>query len=307
MLRFILLRASRAVFTMWLVMTVVFAVLRVSGDPAEIMMGPDASQAALDAFRSRNGFDQPLVVQYLGYLTSIFKGDLGQSLLYHRPVIELFAQRLPATLELALAAILIAVVIGIPVGILAALKQNTLFDRGSVFLAVAGQAAPGFFIGIILILVLSLNLHWLPSSGRGSLNQIIMPAITLATGLLAGLARMTRSSVLEVKRADYIRTARAKGLREPKVITSHLLRNAALPVLTMAGMWISGLLGGAAVTETVFAWPGMGRLIVEAVSSRDYATVQSVVLIVTATVVTVNMLVDITYGVIDPRISIRGK
>lgn len=306
MARFALQRFARALFTMWLVVTLIFVVLRLSGDPAEIMLGPDASQAALETFRKQHGFDQPIIGQYVGYVTSLLKGDLGNSLLYRRPVTELFAQRLPATIELASAAIAIAMVVGIPAGILAAMRHKSIFDRGSMFSAVIGQSMPGFFVGIMLILLLSLRLQWLPSSGRGTMLHLVMPALTLATGLMAGLARMTRSAVLEVKGADYIRTARAKGLKPRDVLTSHLLRNASLPVFTMAGMWVAGLVGGAAVTESVFAWPGMGRLIVEAVSRRDYATVQSVVLVVTATVVIVNLLVDITYGWLDPRISVRG-
>lgn len=306
MARFALQRFARALFTMWLVVTLIFVVLRLSGDPAEIMLGPDASQAALETFRKQHGFDQPIIGQYVGYITSLLKGDLGNSLLYRRPVTELFAQRLPATIELASAAIAIAMIVGIPAGILAAMRHNSIFDRGSMFTAVIGQSMPGFFVGIMLILLLSLRLQWLPSSGRGTMLHLVMPALTLATGLMAGLARMTRSAVLEVKGADYIRTARAKGLKPRDVLTSHLLRNASLPVFTMAGMWVAGLVGGAAVTESVFAWPGMGRLIVEAVSRRDYATVQSVVLVVTATVVIVNLLVDITYGWLDPRISVRG-
>lgn len=301
--RFIAQRGIRSVITLWIVVTVVFIVLRLSGDPALTMLGPDASQPALDAFRLKHGLDASLLEQYALFMRNLLTGDLGISMQYDRPVSELFMQRVPATLELGFWALLIAVVAGVPMGLLAALRQNSIVDRASMFLAFIGQSAPGFFIGIMLILVLSLRLNLLPSSGRGEASQLVMPAITLATGLLAALARMTRSSVLEVANADYVRTARAKGLRTSRVITHHMLRTAALPIVTMLGMWISAIIGGAAVTETVFAWPGVGRLIVDAVSSRDYPVVQSLVLLIAGTVIIVNLLVDVAYGWLDPRIS----
>ncbi len=304
--RFIVQRAIRSLLTLWIVLTAVFFVLRISGDPATTMLGPDASEAALDAFRARHGLDDPLITQYGLYFTNIIRGEFGDSMQYGRPVSELFMQRLPATLELAAWAMLIAFVVGIPAGVVGAIKRNTVWDRLTMFGAFVGQSAPNFFVGILLILVLSMQLNWLPSSGRGEPDQIVMPALTLATGLLASLARMTRSSVLEVVNADYIKTARAKGLRESRILRDHTLRNAALPIVTLLGIWISGIIGGAAVTETVFAWPGIGRLIVEAVSSRDYPVVQTIVLVIAATVVTVNLIVDIVYGWLDPRISISS-
>ena len=300
-------RIARALLTLWLVVTSVFVVLRLSGDPAQTMLGPDAPAAALDAFRENYGLDNSIVRQYLDYIGQLLQGNLGESMHYNRPVTELFMLRLPATLELASVALAIAIIVGIPAGIIAAMKRNTIIDRFAMFGAFVGQSAPNFFVGILLIFFLSLKLKWLPSSGRGDWQQLVMPALTLATGLLAGLARMTRSSVLEVVHADYIRTARAKGLGRQRVMRWHILRNAALPVVTMFGLWISGAIGGAAVTETVFAWPGVGRLIVEAVTDRDFPVVQSLVLFIAMSVILVNLLVDVAYAWLDPRISVTGK
>lgn len=305
--RFVVYRVARALLTLWLVVTSVFVVLRLSGDPAQTMLGPDAPAAALDAFRENYGLDNSIVRQYLDYIGQLLQGNLGESMHYNRPVTELFMLRLPATLELASVALAIAIIVGIPAGIIAAMKRNTIIDRFAMFGAFVGQSAPNFFVGILLIFFLSLKLKWLPSSGRGDWQQLVMPALTLATGLLAGLARMTRSSVLEVVHADYIRTARAKGLGRQRVMRWHILRNAALPVVTMFGLWISGAIGGAAVTETVFAWPGVGRLIVEAVTDRDFPVVQSLVLFIAMSVILVNLLVDVAYAWLDPRISVTGK
>jgi ABC-type dipeptide/oligopeptide/nickel transport system permease component len=305
--RFIARRVGRSLLTLWLVVTIAFVVLRASGDPTVAMLGPDAPVEAIDAFRASYGLDDSIVTQYFRYLRQLLSGDLGDSMQYHRPVTELFWQRLPATLELAAVALVIAVVIGIPAGILAAMKRNSIWDRTTMFAAFAGQSAPNFFIGILLIFFLSMRLGWLPSSGRGDFEQMIMPSITLATGLLAGLARMTRSSVLEVSHADYIRTARAKGLPNSQVLSSHILRNAALPIVTMFGMWMSGVIGGTAVTETVFAWPGVGRLIVDAVSRRDFPVVQTLILFIAMSVILVNLIVDLAYGWLDPRISVTSR
>jgi peptide/nickel transport system permease protein len=294
------------VLTLWIVVTAVFVVLRMSGDPAQAMLGPDASPAAIAAFRASYGLDASVPEQYVAYLGNVMTGDFGESMQYRRPVSELFLDRLPATLELAVAAVVIALAFGIPAGVLAAMKRNSIVDRATMLGAFIGQASPNFFIGILCILVFSLHLQWLPSSGYGSLGQLVMPAVTLATGLLAGLARMTRSSVLEALHADYVRTARAKGLSGRHVVIRHVLRNASLPVVTMFGLWMSGIIGGAAVTETVFAWPGVGRLIVDAVSRRDFPIVQTLVLLVAATVILTNLAVDIFYAILDPRISVTS-
>ena len=300
---FLLRRTLRGVVTLWLVVTAVFVVLRLSGDPAEAMLGPDATPAALEAFRSRHRLNDSIPSQYVRYLTGIVRGDFGDSLNGGRPAVDLFQARLGATVELGLVAVVLAVGIGIPAGVLAALRRGSVWDRLAMGAAFVGQSAPNFFVGIVLILVFSLQLKLLPSSGQGGWSHMVMPAITLATGLLATLARMSRSSLLEVIQQDYVRTARAKGLTRQRVIVAHTLRNAAIPVITLLGLWAGALIGGAAITETVFAWPGVGRLAVQAVADRDYPVIQLVVIVVAASVVAINLLVDIAYGLLDPRIA----
>jgi peptide/nickel transport system permease protein len=307
MARFVLGRLVRGIVTIWVVVTSVFVVLRLSGDPAESMLGPDASPEAVAAFNARYDLNEPIPVQYVTYLGNIARGDFGVSLEDRRPAMEHFRLRIGATLELGIAAVAIAVLIGVPAGLLAALHRNSIWDRLAMGMAFIGQSAPGFFIGILLILFLSLQLNILPSSGRGSWQQLIMPAFTLATGLLAALARMSRSALLEVVRQDFVRTARAKGLGERRIVLGHTLRNAAIPVVTLFGLSVGTLIGGAAITETVFAWPGVGRLTVSAVSSRDFPVIQLLVIVVAASVVTINLLVDIAYGLLDPRIRATGQ
>jgi peptide/nickel transport system permease protein len=281
-----------------------FIVLHLSGDPAQAMLGREASGEAIAAFRKSYGLDDSIPTQYLRYLKELGSGNLGTSMQYHRPVTDLFFQRLPATLELAAFALIVAVGIGVPAGTLAALKRNSIWDRVTMLTAFAGHSAPSFFIGIMMIFTLSLRLHWFPSSGRGDVKQLVMPGLSMSVGLLAGLARMTRSSVLEAAQADYIRTARAKGLPERRVVTWHILRNASIPIVTMSGMWISGIIGGSAVIETVFAWPGVGRLIVGAVTRRDFPVVQTTILFISLSVISLNLIVDLIYGWLDPRISV---
>ena len=302
MTRFVLGRSLRGMVTLWAVVTIVFVVLRMSGDPAEVMLGAEASPEAIEAFRQSRGLNDPLPVQYGQYLVNVLQGDFGDSLKDRRPALEVFRSRIGATLELGLAAVVIAVVIGLPLGILAALRRNSVWDRTAMAVAFIGQSAPNFFVGILLILFLSLQLNVLPSSGRGSWQQLVMPAFTLATGLLAGLARMSRSSLLEVVRQDYVRTARSKGLSNRSVVLGHCLRNAAIPVVTLFGLSVGALIGGAAITETVFAWPGVGRLAVNSVSSRDYPVIQLIVIVIAASVVVTNLLIDIAYGLLDPRV-----
>lgn len=307
MLRFVLGRLVRGLVTVWLVVTGVFVVLRISGDPAQAMLGPDAPPEATAAFRDRYGLDEPIPVQYVTYLGKAIQGNFGDSLEDRRPAMEHLRQRIGATLELGVAAVAIAVVVGIPAGMLAALRRNSVWDRLAMGLAFIGQSAPNFFVGILLILLLSLQFQVLPSSGRGSWQQLVMPSVTLATGMLAALARMSRSALLEVVHQDFVRTARAKGLGERRVVVGHALRNAAIPVVTLFGLSVSTLIGGAAITETVFAWPGIGRLTVNAVSSRDFPVIQLLVIIVATSVVTINLLVDIAYGLLDPRIRSVGQ
>lgn len=306
MLRFVAFRTFRSIATLWLVVTLVFVVLRLSGDPAQAMLPDDATAEQLESFRRQFGLDEPIPVQYARYVANLAEGNFGNSLSERRPVVELIQARLGATVELGAAAMVIALCLGIPAGVLAALKRNSVWDRLLMGIAFIGQSAPNFFVGIVLILVFSLHLRLLPSYGHDSLQHLILPAFTLATGLLAALARMTRSSLLEVIRQQYIQVAYAKGLSAPQVITRHALRNAAIPVLTLFGLSFGVMIGGAAITETVFAWPGIGRLAVNAISIRDYPVIQFIVLMVAASVVVVNLIVDLLYGLLDPRIRQQG-
>jgi peptide/nickel transport system permease protein len=302
MARYTLRRLLRGFLTMWLVVTVVFVALRLSGDPAKAMLSDDASQEQIDAFNRRFGLDQPIYVQYTLYLRNILSGDFGNSLGEHRPVTELVNARIGNTLLLGLTGIAIALALGLPAGILAAIYHNRVWDRLLTAGTFLGQSLPNFFLGILLILLFSLQLRWLPSSGIGTWQHLILPAFTLSTGLLSSMARMTRSSLLEVMRQEYVRTARAKGFSNSQVILRHCLRNAAIPVLTLFGLSIGVLIGGAAITETIFAWPGIGRFAVRAIAVRDYPLSQYIVLLVAGSVVAANFGVDMLYGFIDPRI-----
>jgi peptide/nickel transport system permease protein len=302
MLQFSIRRTLRGILTLWLVVTAVFVALRVTGDPAQAMLPEDATPEQMAAFRERFGLDESIPVQYVRYFQQLAQGEFGESLRERRPAIELLRTRIRPTLELAFAALVIGLVVGIPAGVLAAVKHNQVWDRALMGGAFLGQSAPNFFVGIVLILIFALELKLLPSSGRGGWQNLILPAVTLSTGLLAGTARMTRSSMLEVIRQDYIRTARAKGLRERTLLIRHCLRNAAIPVITLIGLQVSVMIGGAAIVETVFAWPGMGRLAVNAISIRDYPVIQLIVIMVAASVVIVNLGVDLIYALLDPRI-----
>lgn len=305
MLQFTLRRFIRGLLTLWVVVTLVFFGLRLSGDPVFLMLGDEASPEAITALRAQLGLDEPVPVQYFRYFQTVARGDFGNSLRERRPVTEIVAERLPATAELASAAIVISIIFGIPMGILAAIRRNTIVDRGLMAIAFFGQSAPGFFIGIMLILIFSMQLQILPSSGRGTWQHLLMPAIALSTYGVASLARLTRSATLEVLSMDYVRTARAKGLKESAVQIRHVMRNAAIPVITVLGLQVGLAISGAIVIETVFAWPGMGRLIIGAVSNRDYPVIQMAVLLIAVSVVVINFVVDILYGVIDPRIRYR--
>lgn len=302
MLRFVLLRLVRGLLTLWFVVTVVFFGLRLSGDPVTLMLGENAQPEAVDALRDKLGLNDPLPIQYARYAETISRGDFGDSLRERRPATVVVFERLPATLELAAVSLTVTLILGITIGVVAALKRNSPIDRLVMAISFLGQAAPAFFVGILLILMLSLWLGILPSSGRGSWQHLIMPVIALSTHSIAVLARLTRSSVLEVLHNDYVRTARAKGLRHFQVVTGHVLRNAAIPVITLIGLLVGGAVAGAVIVETVFAWPGMGRLAANAVFRRDYPVIQLVVLLIAAAVVLANFLVDVLYGVLDPRI-----
>jgi peptide/nickel transport system permease protein len=302
MLRFIASRLARAALTIAMVVTFAFVVLRMSGDPAQIIMGADAPPEAVEAFRAAWGLDEPIWVQYLSYFWAILQGDLGRSMRDGRDAIVLVAERIPATLALTIPALLIKVCLGIPAGIYAALHRNSLADRIVMVLAVAGFTVPSFVLGLLLVLVFAVQLGWLPSGGQESWRHAILPVVTLGLGGAAVLARFTRSAMLEVLGQPYIRTASAKGVPWRRVVTGHALPNAAIPTVTIIGFMVGSLIAGAVVVESVFSWPGVGRLLVVAVGNRDLAVVQCVLLLVAVTMVCSNLVVDLLYGLLDPRL-----
>lgn len=302
MLRFIASRLLRALVTIVLVVTFAFVVLRLSGDPAQIIMGADAPPEAVEAFRQAWGLDEPLWLQYLHYFGAIMTGDLGRSMRDGRDAIVLVAERIPATLALTVPALLIKLGLGIPAGITAALHRNSLIDRAVMMLAVAGFTVPSFVLGLLLVLLFAVQLGWLPSGGQEGWRHAVLPIITLGVGGAAVLARFTRSAMLEVLGQPYIRTASAKGVPWRSVVWGHALPNAAIPTVTIVGFMVGSLIAGAVVVESVFSWPGVGRLLVVAVANRDLAVVQCVLLLVAMTMVTANLIVDLLYGALDPRL-----
>ena len=302
MLRFIASRFARAALTIAMVVTFAFIVLRLSGDPAQIIMGADAPPEAVDAFRTAWGLDEPIWVQYFSYFWAILQGDLGRSMRDGRDAIVLVTERSPATLALTLPALAIKICLGIPAGIYAALHRNSLADRVVMIIAVAGFTVPSFVLGLLLVLVFAVQLGWLPSGGQESWRHGILPVITLGLGGAAVLARFTRSAMLEVLGQPYIRTASAKGVPWRAVVTGHALPNAAIPTVTIIGFMVGTLIAGAVVVESVFSWPGVGRLLVVAVANRDLAVVQCILLLVAITMVCANLIVDLLYGMLDPRL-----
>ena len=302
MLRFIASRLARAALTIAMVVTFAFIVLRLSGDPAQIIMGADAPPEAVDAFRTAWGLDEPIWVQYFSYFWAILQGDLGRSMRDGRDAIVLVTERIPATLALTLPALAIKICLGIPAGIYAALHRNSLADRVVMIIAVAGFTVPSFVLGLLLVLVFAVQLGWLPSGGQESWRHGILPVITLGLGGAAVLARFTRSAMLEVLGQPFIRTASAKGVPWRAVVTGHALPNAAIPTVTIIGFMVGTLIAGAVVVESVFSWPGVGRLLVVAVANRDLAVVQCILLLVAITMVGANLIVDLLYGLLDPRL-----
>jgi peptide/nickel transport system permease protein len=290
------------------VVTLVFFLIHiVPGDPVEIMLGENAQGADLEALRQELKLDRPLGKQYLLYLAGLVRGEMGRSIHSREEVSVMIRGRFPATLILTLAAMMVAVLIAIPLGIVSATRQYSLIDNVSMFFALLGISMPNFWLGPLLILVFSIWLGWLPVSGTGGLQHLLLPAITLGTALAAILTRMTRASVLEVIREQYIVTARAKGLKERVILFKHALKNALTPVITILGLQFGALLSGSIITETIFSWPGIGRLVIQAVNQRDYPVVQGCVLFIALCYVLVNLATDLLYGVADPRIRIGER
>jgi peptide/nickel transport system permease protein len=308
---FVLRRLMGGLPTLLLVTVLVFTLTRVlPGDPARLLLGEEATPELVAQIREELGLNRPILVQYADWLWGLVKGDLGRSIRGNEPVAPIIWQKLPTTLELSLFSLLVAVAIGIPAGVLAALRRNSAIDAGVTVMALSGVSIPNFFLGILLIYVFSIRLAWIPPSGyvepwvdlQKNLLLMLMPAITLGTALAGAIARFTRNSMLEVLSQDYVRTARAKGLEGRVVVYKHALRNAAIPVVTVIGLQLGGLLGGAVVTEQVFSIPGFGRLLVDSVFNRDFPVLQAVVLISALAVFLINVLTDLLYAAIDPRI-----
>jgi len=300
--RYLIRRLGRAIFALWGISTIVFVVLRLSGDPAMLLLPQEASVEDVMRLRHDLGLDAPLLLQYLRFLGSSVAGNFGESLRHREPAMALVRSHLWATLELSFAAFFVAAVVAVPTGILAAVKPHSLQDHAVMTLTLIGQSAPTFWIGIMLILTFGLELRWFPIGGRGTLSHLVMPALTLGAFAMASIARLTRSAMLDVLRLDYINTARAKGLSNRRVIWKHALKNAAIPVVTIMGLQFGALLGGAVVTETVFSWPGIGRLAIQGIYNRDYPVVQASVFIAAAFFVLINFVVDLLYTIFDPRI-----
>lgn len=303
MYAYLLERLLGAVLVVIGVVTIVFMLIHlVPGDPVEVMLGESASVSDRAALRTSLGLDRPLSSQYVDYLGGLLRLDLGDSIHQRVPVTTLLAERLPATAELAAITLLLTLCLALPLGVVAAVRRGTWWDTGATGISLLGVSIPNFWLGPLLIMVFSLWLGWLPVSGRDAPASVILPALTLATGLVAVLSRMVRSAMLETLQEDYLRTARAKGLPGMRVIVRHALRNALLPVITLLGLQLGSLLAGAVITETVFSWPGIGLLTIESIQSRDYPVVQACVLLVSLVYIVVNLLTDLLYAWVDPRI-----
>lgn len=300
---FALRRILIAIPTLWVATTLVFFLFRmIPGDPAELIAGELAPREVVESIRHQMGFDQPLPVQYARYIVGVAHGDLGTSKVFQQGAGEQIAARLPATLQLAGAAMLLAIIVGVLAGVVSAVKQYSWMDYLATLGSASGISVPGFWLGLMLIMLFSVDLGWLPTAGRSSWDSVILPAITLSAYQMAVIARMTRSSMLEVLREDYVRTARAKGVHERGIVVSHALRNALIPTLTIVGLQMGYLLGGSVIVETVFAWPGLGALMIESIRIRDYTMVQAVALVFASMFLLVNLLVDLLYAYLDPRI-----
>jgi len=301
--RHIARRLLYSIFVLWGALTIVFVAVRViPGDPAQMMIGSSGTQADVARLRHRLGLDAPIGVQYVRYLAGAVRLDFGQSLVLEEPAVQAVNERLPATGLLAASAMALGVIVGLPLGVIAALRPRSAADYLVSVASLAGQSVPNFWLGIMFILVFARQLRWLPSSGMGGLSHLVLPAVTLALLLVGVLTRLVRSGLVEVAQEDYIRSAYAKGLARTSVLRKHALPNVMIPVVTVAGLQLGNLLAGAVIVETVFAWPGAGRLLIQAIGNRDYPVVQVAVLFITISFIVVNLLVDVSYGLLDPRV-----
>ena len=300
--RYLLNRLLQGIAILFGVLVLVFIMVRATGDPASLMMPRDASPEAIQAFRHTMGFDQPLPVQFWNYLRGLAVGDFGNSLYYKTPSLPLILQRLPATLELAFAGLLMATAVGLPLGLAAGANPGSLWDNVGRTIGLLGQSIPNFWLALVMIIIFAVNLGWLPSFGRAGPKSVLMPAFVLGLPCMAAIVRMTRSAVLEIRGADFVRTAYGKGLPRWRVYVDHILRNAAIPLVGVIGIQFGYMLGGSIYIETIYAWPGMGTLIADAVGHRDFLLMQAIAFFTSAVIVTISLLTDFLYSLLDPRI-----
>lgn len=305
MAQYIIRRLLQAILVIFGVLTVVFVILRLTGDPVRLMLGENASEEAITSLNRELGLDRPLYVQYFAYMSKVARGDFGRSIAQGgKPALPIVLERYPATLQLALLALTLSVTLATLFGIVSAIYRYSVFDNAAMFLALFGQSVPNFWLGIMLILIFAVNLGWLPSQGSDGWNPryFILPMLTLAAPGLARLTRLVRSGMLDVLGQDYVRTARAKGIQERRVVFGHALKNAAIPLVTIIGLDLGVLLGGAVVTEQIFEWPGVGRAVIEGINRRDFPVVQAAVFIIATSFVLINLVVDLLYTWLDPRV-----
>jgi peptide/nickel transport system permease protein len=303
---YVLSRLAQTALVVFLSLTAVFGMVRLGGDPVLLFMPMDIQAKDVNEFRQRLGFNDPLPVQYTRFLAGAVRGDFGESLRYRRDAMGLVVERLPATLLLASTSMLLSLLVAVPLGVVSAVRRDTFVDHVGTIATVLGQATPGFWLGLMLIYLFSVHLRWLPTGGTGSAAHLVMPSIVLAAFFSARIARLTRSSVLDALHEDYVQTARAKGLGEVRVVGKHTLRNSAIPIVTLAGLEAGQLLGGAVITETIFAWPGVGRLTVQALLNRDFPVVMAAVFLTSLIYTLLNLTVDLFYGWLDPRVRVRA-
>src|SRR5262249_23333513 len=301
---YVVSRVLQAAVALLGVTCVAFLLVSLSGDPAFILLTPDAGEEQRAAFRTTYGLDQPLPVQYARYVAHVARGDFGTSFAFNRPAIQVVLDRVPATLLLTATAVALGVAVGMPAGVVASVRAGGLLDRLVMAMVLLGQSVPTFWLGLLMIRIFAVNLRWVPVSGHGTVLHLVMPALALGLYLAALLARLTRSEMLEALAQDYVRTARAKGLAERVVTVAHALKNALLPIVTLIGLQLGALLGGAVVTETVFAWPGVGSLVLDAILRKDYPVVLAAVELVAAGFIVINVLLDLLYGYLDPRLKV---
>ena len=302
---YLLVRSMRLILVWLGVSLITFLLLRLTGDPARLVLGDFASDQAIQQYRAQNGLDRSWPEQYLSFIGGVLHGDFGQSLRYQAPILPIILERVPASAELAATSLLISLVFGVSLGVVAALRRDTAIDFAARGVVLITQGIPNFFLAILLVIFFGVQLHWLPTGGTGTWQHLVLPSLVLSFVLMPLTVRVTRSALLDIVAQNYVRTARAKGLAENVILVRHVLRNAALPVITILGVQTATLLSGSIVTETIFSWPGIGRLIVSAITGRDFPLVQAAVLIIATAVVIVNFLVDLLYGILDPRISVR--